>query len=94
MTNLRIALLQIDDQGSLQGNLEHGLAALEYAAGRGADIALLPELWSHGYRFFEAGDAAGQARWRASVRRRAPRAPRRGFAEKRARPRTHSRVER
>jgi predicted amidohydrolase len=59
MRTLKIALLQLSDQCSLEGNLEHGLDAFEAAVRRGADIALLPEIWSHGYRFFEDGDMVG-----------------------------------
>ena len=67
MATLKVALLQIADQGSTDANLEHGLEACAAAAGRGADIALLPEIWSHGYRFFAAGSAEGEAAWRASA---------------------------
>lgn len=67
MATLRIALLQIDDRGSLEANLDAGLKACEAAAGQGADLALLPEIWSHGYRFFEPGDPAGEAAWRGSA---------------------------
>lgn len=67
MATLKIALLQISDQGSLEANLEHGLAACATAAERGADIALLPELWSHGYRVFPEGDKQTEAAWRASA---------------------------
>jgi predicted amidohydrolase len=67
MATLKVALLQIADQGSTDANLEHGLEACAAAAGRGAGIALLPEIWSHGYRFFAAGDAEGEAGWRASA---------------------------
>ena len=67
MAGLKVALLQIADQGSTEANLEHGLAACAAAARGGADIALLPEIWSHGYRFFAAGSADGEAAWRASA---------------------------
>ena len=67
MATLRIALLQISDQGPLEANMEEGLKACATAAGLGADIALLPEIWSHGYRFFVQGDEAAQASWRASA---------------------------
>ena len=67
MAGLKVALLQIADQGSTEANLERGLEACTAAAGRGADIAVLPEIWSHGYRFFAAGSADGEAAWRASA---------------------------
>jgi predicted amidohydrolase len=65
--DLKIALLQISDQGTLDANLAEGLRAVAVAANRGADIALLPETWSHGCRFFTEGDKAGEAAWRASA---------------------------
>lgn len=46
---LRVALLQIMPGGSLQENLEKGLAACRKAKEMGADIALFPEMWSDGY---------------------------------------------
>ena len=49
MTSLRIALLQLSDEGDINKNLRKGLEACERAAVVGADIALLPELWGHGY---------------------------------------------
>jgi predicted amidohydrolase len=67
MATLKIALLQISDQGSLESNMEEGLKACATAAGLSADIALLPEIWSHGYRFFDQSDEAAQASWRASA---------------------------
>lgn len=53
MGNLKIALLQIAPTGSLQGNLEKGLAACREAKRRGADIALFPEMWSSGYAIYD-----------------------------------------
>src|ERR1700683_3508919 len=67
MSTLKIALLQVGDCGSLGANLKSGLEACASAAANGADIALLPEIWSHGYRFFEANDPQGQMVWRASA---------------------------
>lgn len=49
---LKIALLQIAPTGSLQGNLEKGLAACRQARAMGADIALFPEMWSNGYNLY------------------------------------------
>lgn len=46
---LKVALLQIMPGGSLQENLEKGLAACRKAKEMGADIALFPEMWSDGY---------------------------------------------
>lgn len=49
MNTLNIALLQIAPTGSLEGNLEKGIAACREAKTMGADIALFPEMWSCGY---------------------------------------------
>ncbi len=52
MKNLKIALLQISPTGSLEGNLEKGIAACQDAKELGADIALFPEMWSNGYNIY------------------------------------------
>ena len=67
MSKLKIALLQISDRGSIDGNLAAGLEVCEKARDLGADIALLPELWSHGYRLFDERDHQAAAGWRASA---------------------------
>lgn len=46
MEHLNIALLQIAPCGTLEQNLEKGLRYCRRAKERGADIALLPEMWS------------------------------------------------
>ena len=48
---LSIAFLQLLPEGSLQENLNKGVAACREAKERGADIVLFPEMWSTGYRF-------------------------------------------
>ena len=48
---LSIAFLQLLPEGSLQENLNKGVAACREAKEKGADIALFPEMWSTGYRF-------------------------------------------
>ena len=53
MNTLKIALLQIAPTGSLEGNLEKGIAACRRAKKLGADIALFPEMWSCGYDICE-----------------------------------------
>lgn len=53
MNILKIALLQIAPTGSLEGNLEKGIAACREAKAMGADIALFPEMWSCGYDICE-----------------------------------------
>ena len=53
MNHLNISLLQIAPTGSLEGNLEKGIAACRQAKAMGADIALFPEMWSCGYDICE-----------------------------------------
>ena len=53
MSTLNIALLQITPTGSLEGNLEKGIAACREAKAMGADIALFPEMWNCGYDIYE-----------------------------------------
>ncbi|MCI8554477.1 MAG: carbon-nitrogen hydrolase family protein, partial [Clostridiales bacterium] len=50
MNLLKIALLQIAPCGSLERNLEKGIAYCQKAKKQGADIALFPEMWSNGYQ--------------------------------------------
>ncbi len=50
---LKIALLQILPTGSVEGQLEKGVAACRKAKELGADIALFPEMWSDGYNIPE-----------------------------------------
>lgn len=69
MKELRIALLQLGPGADLGATVEKGLTGCRDAKARGADIALLPEIWSHGYQFFDPGDADGEATWRASALR-------------------------
>lgn len=57
MSILKVALLQIAPTGSLSGNLEKGLTACRRAAAMGADIALLPEMWSNGYNIYDRPEA-------------------------------------
>jgi len=53
MENLRIALLQIMPENSLDGNLQKGSEYCRKAKALGADIALFPEMWSVGYNIPE-----------------------------------------
>lgn len=57
MNNLNIALLQIAPTGSLENNLEKGIAVCREAKAMGADIALFPEMWSCGYDICEPSPA-------------------------------------
>lgn len=57
---LRIALLQILPTGSLEGNRIQGLAYCRHAKSMGADLALFPEMWSHGYQLPEGEEALRQ----------------------------------
>lgn len=52
METLKIALLQIAPCGTLEGNLEKGIEHCRKAKELGADIALLPEMWSNGYNIY------------------------------------------
>jgi predicted amidohydrolase len=56
LNSLRIALLQILTEGTLEGNLRKGLSYCKKAKNMGADIALFPEMWSVGYRIPENTD--------------------------------------
>ena len=50
MNTLKIALLQIAPCGTLEGNLEKGIASCRKAKDMGADIALFPEMWGNSTR--------------------------------------------
>lgn len=63
---MRIALLQLASRGLDQAAaLAAGEAACREAASAGADLALLPEMWSAGYAVPRPDDAAGIAAWQA-----------------------------
>jgi predicted amidohydrolase len=47
--NLKVALLQIMPEDSLEGNLQKGLEYCRKSKEMGADIVLFPEMWSVGY---------------------------------------------
>lgn len=53
MENLKIAFLQLLPGESMEESLEKGLDAVRKAKALGADIAILPEMFSIGYRFEE-----------------------------------------
>lgn len=53
MKNLKVALLQLLPENSLEGNLEKGLEYCKKAKEMGGDIALFPEMWSVGYNIPE-----------------------------------------
>jgi len=67
MRELTLALLQLARPASLDEALERGLAGCREATERGADIALLPEMWSNGYDVHDLGDAAVKKAWIASA---------------------------
>ena len=48
---LRIAFLQLLPADSIEENLEIGIKACKEAKNMGADIALVPEMWSIGYQY-------------------------------------------
>lgn len=49
MNTLKVALLQIMPENTIEKNLEKGLRYCSEAKAMGADIALFPEMWSVGY---------------------------------------------
>lgn len=49
MPSIKVALLQLLPQKSLEDNLKKGLAYCKKAKEKGADIAVFPEMWSTGY---------------------------------------------
>ncbi|HOO28284.1 MAG TPA: carbon-nitrogen hydrolase family protein, partial [Lachnospiraceae bacterium] len=53
MKNLKVALLQLLPDDTIDGNLEKGLKYCSTAKQMGADIALFPEMWSVGYNIPE-----------------------------------------
>lgn len=56
MKDLVVALLQIMPTGTLAGNCKKGIDYCRKAKAMGADLAVFPEMWSHGYNIPE--DAA------------------------------------
>lgn len=56
MDNLKVALLQLQPEDTLAGNLQKGLAACRKAKEIGAAISLFPEMWSIGYKMPHAID--------------------------------------
>lgn len=56
MNNLRVALLQLLPEDTLDGNLQKGWDFCRKAKEMGADIALFPEMWSVGYNIPESFD--------------------------------------
>ena len=63
MSAIRVALLQLSTSTAIGENLRSGLAACREARANGADIALLPEVWSHGYALPNADDAIAAEAW-------------------------------
>ena len=53
MNHLKVALLQLLPEKTLEGNLQKGLDYCREAKKMGADLALFPEMWSVGYRIPE-----------------------------------------
>lgn len=49
---IKIALLQIAPESTLEANLEKGLRCCKEAKRKEADIALFPEMWSNGYHIY------------------------------------------
>jgi len=53
MNNLKVALLQLMPEDTLDGSLNKGLEYCRKAKAMGADVALFPEMWSVGYNIPE-----------------------------------------
>ena len=53
MNNLKVALLQLMPEDTLDGNQQKGFKYCRKAKEMGADIALFPEMWSVGYNIPE-----------------------------------------
>lgn len=53
MKNLKVALLQIMPEDTLDGNMKKGLEYCRKSKEMGADIVLFPEMWSIGYNIPE-----------------------------------------
>jgi predicted amidohydrolase len=60
---LTIALIQAAYPGSVAAALDKAEALCVAAAGRGADIAVFPEMWTIGYRFFDPAEPGARERW-------------------------------
>jgi predicted amidohydrolase len=58
MKNLKVALLQLLPEDTLNGNLQKGLNFCRKAKEMDADIALFPEMWSVGYNINELNESA------------------------------------
>ena len=64
---IRVAFLQLTAGATVEDNLRSGLAACREAREHGADIALLPEVWSHGYELADPEVSGAAERWRESA---------------------------
>lgn len=65
---LKVALLQMmPDDNNQAYNLEKGLRFCKDAAGMGADIALMPEIWNIGYTRFKGEDPETIREWQAQA---------------------------
>ncbi len=53
MKSLKVALMQLMPEKTLDGNLQKGMKHCKMAKEMGADIALFPEMWSVGYNILE-----------------------------------------
>ncbi len=64
---IRVAFLQLTAGATVEDNLRAGLEACREARDHGADIALLPEIWSHGYALADTDENGAAERWRDSA---------------------------
>jgi predicted amidohydrolase len=65
---LKIALLQMVSGGlDQEANLKKGEKFCRDAAELGADVALFPEMWNIGYRFFDPTEPGAREKWEAQA---------------------------
>ncbi len=68
MAVIKVALLQMASCGSDQdANRAKGAAFCQRASAMGADIALFPEMWNIGYRFYNPDKEGAQEAWEAQA---------------------------
>jgi N-carbamoylputrescine amidase len=68
MAPLTVALLQLSSCGDdAWANAAKGEDYCRRAREQGADVALFPEVWSHGYTYPDQDDAAAVDRWQATA---------------------------
>jgi predicted amidohydrolase len=67
MSILNIALLQLASAPTQAASLEKGETFCRKAKLAGADMALFPEMWNIGYRFYDPAQPGGREAWAAEA---------------------------